>query len=270
MFLKAMLNSDIVYGERKNRTPQALQDGTISAQWTLLAAPLQLSQEPRFRKRNTRIYRLAHWPIWFFVFMIAPGKLVVELFTRGFDWRMFVWFVMVVAATGVAGWRGYLPGTEPRPYILRFTENKPNPLYRRVCYTIAWGNLLTFTMLNLTVLVDSAVTGKWHFRQIYGSAYLVPAVVVWSFGALGWLPRTRPSTQGESRERRYFYAMVWAVGAAHALTGLFWKLLPRTRQTNIVDLAVFTCTLVGVGVLALIGRLPRTQPIAYPEWAVSD
>src|SRR6516164_7200844 len=39
---------------------------------------------------------------------------------------------------GGAGLYGKLPGVEPRPYILRFDEAKPNPVYRRVCYTSAW------------------------------------------------------------------------------------------------------------------------------------
>ena len=226
--------------------------------------------ELRFRESNTRIYRLAHWPIWIFVFLIAPGPLVVQWFTRGFDWQMVIWLGIVLLTTGVAGWHGYLPGTEAKPYIIRFTENKPNPRYRRVCYTAAWGSLLTFTVLNLIVLVDAAVSGKWHFRQIYGAGYFVLAFAVWAGGALGWLPRTRPSTQGECRERRYFYAMVWAVGAAHACTGLVWKILPRTHQTNIVDLVVFSCAFAGIGLLALFGRLPRTQPLTYGEWAISD
>ncbi len=99
---------------------------------------------PRFRERNTALYRLAHWPIWIFVFFIAPGPLTFDLFEHGFDNRMATWLGVVLLATGIAGLRGRLPGVEPRPYILRFTEDKPNPLYRRVCYTMAWSDLITF------------------------------------------------------------------------------------------------------------------------------
>ncbi len=235
-----------------------------------LAAPLQLSREPRFRERNKRIYRLAHLPIWVFVFFIAAAPLVFDLFTRGFDLRMAVWLGIVTLATGVAGWHGQLPGTEAKPYILRFTEDKPNPLYRRLCYTVAWSDLLAFAVLNLAGLVGAVATGRWHLRQIYYSAYFGLASALWICGALGWLPRTRPSTKGEGRERRYFYATVWAVCAAHIVTGLLWKLLPRAHQTDGMKLAAYACTLVAVGLLAFVGRLPRTQPIAYPEWAVSD
>ena len=47
-----------------------------------------------------------------------------------------------------------MPGVEPAPYILRFDEDKPNPLYRKVCYTFAWNAVLNFALLNLAGLVD--------------------------------------------------------------------------------------------------------------------
>ena len=54
-----------------------------------------------------------------------------------------------MAATAIAGLRGRLPGCEPRPYIIRFTEDKPNPLYRRVCYTVAWSAVLAFGFVHI-------------------------------------------------------------------------------------------------------------------------
>ena len=47
-------------------------------------------------------------------------------------------WALVLVGTGIAGLFGQLPGVEPRPYIIRFTEDRPNPLYRRICYTMAW------------------------------------------------------------------------------------------------------------------------------------
>jgi hypothetical protein len=61
---------------------------------------------------------------------------------------MALWLTAVLVGTGIAGLRGRLPGVEPRPYIIRFTEDKPNPLYRRVCYTFAWSALVTYAALN--------------------------------------------------------------------------------------------------------------------------
>jgi hypothetical protein len=109
-------------------------------------------QQPVYREWNTPLYRLAHWPIWIFVFGIAPGPLTFDLFARGFQAPAARWLGAVLLVTAIAGMRGRLPGVEPRPYIVRFTEDKPNPLYRRICYTAAWSNLAAFTLLNLAGL----------------------------------------------------------------------------------------------------------------------
>ena len=71
---------------------------------------------------------------------------------------MAIWLGLVLVGTGIAGLRGKLPGVEPAPYIIRFTEDKPNPLYRRVCYTFAWSAVLTFALLNLAGLTWAAAT----------------------------------------------------------------------------------------------------------------
>ena len=67
----------------------------------------------RFRERNKPLYRLAHWPIWIFVFFIAPGPLTFDLLESGFDLRMAIWLCVVLSVTGAAGLRGLLPGVEP-------------------------------------------------------------------------------------------------------------------------------------------------------------
>jgi hypothetical protein len=224
----------------------------------------------KFRERNTAIYRLAHWPIWIFVFFIAPGPLTFDLFERGFDARMGIWLGVVLAATGIAGLRGRLPGVEPRPYILRFTEDKPNPMYRRICYTVAWGDLISFAVLNMAGLLYALATGTWRLRQIYEYAYFPLTITIWILGAAGRLPRVRSSTCGEGTERRYFYGTVWAVCAAEPLLGLLWKLLPRSPAADAVKLLAFTCVLAGAGYLARLGRLPRTRAIVPGELAISD
>ncbi len=216
------------------------------------------------------MYRVAHWPIWIFVFFIAPGPLTFDLFQGGFDRRMAAWLALVLLGTGAAGVRGRLPGVEPRPYILRFTEDKPNPLYRRVCYTLAWSDLISFLALNLAGLIYAVATGSWRLRQIYDHAYFPLAFVIVVAGALGLLPRVKASTKLEGTERRYFYGTVWAVCAAEPVLGLLWKLLPRTHEADAVKLVVFAGILVGMGVLGWRGMLPRTRPIVPGEWAISD
>jgi hypothetical protein len=234
------------------------------------AIKIELASRRKLREHNKISYRLAHWPIWIWVFFIAPGPLTFDLFERGFDWRMAAWLSAVIVGTGIAGLRGKLPGVEPKPYILRFTEDRPNPLYRRICYTFAWSAVAVFAVLNLAGLAIAVVTGKWMLRQLYVNGYFPLAVAVWIAGGLGRLPRVMASTKGEGHERRYFYGSVWAVCIAQPVLGIMWKVLPRTQAMNIVKLLVFIGILTFVGNLARLGLLPRTRPIVPGESAVSD
>ena len=232
--------------------------------------PVEYASHRKIRERNKLYYRFNHWPIWIFVFFIAPGPLTFDLFERGFDGRMVSWLLVVLIGTGVAGLRGCLPGVEPQPYIIRFTEDRPNPLYRRVCYTFAWSEVITFAVLNVSGLVVAIVSGEWYLRQIYDTAYFPLAGTVWILGALGRLPRVKPSTKGEGHERRYFYGSVWAVCFAQPTLWLLWKVLPQTRASDALKLVVFLAVLTFIGSLARLGRLPRTRPIVPGELAVSD
>jgi hypothetical protein len=62
------------------------------------------------RRWNTAVYRLAHWPIWIWVFFLAPGPLTFRLFAHGFGQGNLVWLAVVLACTGWAALRGKLPG----------------------------------------------------------------------------------------------------------------------------------------------------------------
>ena len=234
------------------------------------AERIELADDRRIRERNKAGYRLAHWPIWIWVFFIAPGPLTFDLFESGFDLRMALWLGAVLLGTGLAGLRGKLPGVEPRPYIIRFTEDRPNPLYRRVCYTLAWSEVIAFALLNAAGLAYAAATGDWRLRQFYEAAYFPIVGVVWLLGALGRLPRVKASTQGEGHERRYFYGSVWAVCIAQPILWPLWKVLPETRSSDALKLAVFVMILAYVGNMARRGLLPRTRPIVPGELAVSD
>ena len=144
---------------------------------------VELDSERKLRARNKASYRLNHWPIWIWTFFIAPGPLTFDLFAKGFDWRMAAWLGAVLAATGAAGLLGKLPGVEPAPYIIRFTEDRPNPLYRRICYTFAWSAVITFAVLNIAGLFWAIATGEWRLRQIYDAAYFPVAGSLWLLGA---------------------------------------------------------------------------------------
>ncbi len=232
--------------------------------------PVEYASQRKIRERNKLYYRFNHWPIWIFVFFIAPGPLTFDLFAQGFDRRMALWLGLVLTGTGIAGLRGRLPGVEPRPYIIRFTEDRPNPLYRRICYTFAWSEVITFATLNIIGLVWAVAVDRWYLKQIYRYGYFPLAATIWVLGLFGCLPRVKPSTKGEGHERRYFYGSVWAVCWAQPALWLMWKVLPRTRPGDAVKLLVFLGILGFVGYLARLGRLPRTRPIVPGEVAVSD
>jgi hypothetical protein len=162
------------------------------------AIPVEYASQRKIRARNKLHYRFNHWPIWIFVFFIAPGPLTFDLFERGFDRRMVLWLGAVVLGTGLAGLRGRLPGVEPAPYIIRFTEDRPNPLPR---VHIAWSAAITFAVLNIAGL-SSRLRPTVH-QQIYrarlpdcrhGLAVALETAAVMA------------STKGEGHERRYFTA----------------------------------------------------------------
>jgi hypothetical protein len=234
------------------------------------ARRVEFDTDRQIRKRNKLYYRINHWPIWIFVFFVAPGPLTADLFARGFDARMATWLGVVLLGTGIAGLFGKLPGCEPAPYIIRFTEDRPNPLYRRICYTTAWGELVAFPLINLAGMIDAVMTGEWRLMQLYEYAYFPLAGGVWALGAFGKLPRVKPSTAGEGHERRYFYGWSWAVLLAQPVVWVLWKTMPSGFATDALKLVTFLGIVGAVGWCAHLGWLPRTRPIVPGELAVSD
>jgi hypothetical protein len=234
------------------------------------AGRIEYAHERRIREWNKPHYRLAHWPIWIWVFFLLPGPLTFRIFAGAFGWANLAWLATVLAGTGAAGVRGQLPGVEPRPYILRFDEDRPNPLYRRVCYTFAWNALLSFAAINMLALGIAVVTGAWRMKQLYQWGYGPVCGVVLLAGVAGVLPRAGVSTKNEGMERRYFYTAVWSVTAAQTLLLVTWKALPLNRRTAMLKLIVFAGTLAVMGFAGLRGLLPRTRPILAGEMIVAD
>ena len=231
---------------------------------------LEYASQRKLRDRNKLGYRFAHWPIWIAVFYLVPGPATFRLFAHGFDPRMGLWLGVVLLGTGIAGLLGQLPGVEPRPYIIRFTEDKPNPLYRRLCYTVAWSELIAYAALNLAGILWACLTGRWRMAQIYETAYLPVIIVVWILGVFGFLPRVKNSTCGEGDERRYFYGLMWAAPLAQTVVWILWRTLPVNAATNWLKLGAFCGVLAGMGWLAFRGVLPRTRKIVPGELAISD
>ena len=224
----------------------------------------------KIRERNTKPYRLAHWPIWIWVFFLAPGPLTFDLFSGRGSRSNLLWLLVVIVGTGVAGYLGQLPGVEARPYILRFTEDKPNPLYRKICYTFAWNAVITYALLNLAGLVIAVAKGAWFMKQLYLEAYFPLCGAVLLMGLLGLLPRVRRSTKGEGIERRYFYGAVWTTVISQSVLLVLWKTVPKTPAANELKLGAFVVSLLLVGGCAALGMLPRTRPIIPGQWMVAD
>ena len=219
----------------------------------------------KVRERNTLVYRVLHWPVWAWVYFLLPGPLIASLFHRGFDARVAAWIACVLAGTGLAAAFGKLPGTETRPYVMFFTEDKPNPVYRRVCYTMAWGVIAAYPAVNITGLLVAILSGRWMMHQLYATLFVPVMAAMWALGAAGRLPRTKPSVQFEGYERRVFYGAVWTVTIAQATVWGLSKALPRGRAADAAMLAAFAALMTSVGWLAYRGRLPRTRPIVPGE-----
>lgn len=235
-----------------------------------IARRVEYGAHRKMRTRNTVLYRVLHWPLWIFVFFLLPGPLTFDLFAgRANRWNL-LWLLLVLAGTGVAALRGRLPGAEPGPYILRFTEDRPNPLYRRVCYTFGWNAALNFALMNLLGCVVAVASGRWYMQQIYGRVYFPVMGIVVALGMLGVLPRVRPSTAGEGTERRYFYGTVWSATLAQTVLMILWQVLPRTHAADVAKLVAYVLVLALVAALAAAGYLPRTRPILPGELIVAD
>ncbi len=226
---------------------------------------IEYAHERKIRERNTTVYRICHLPIWIWVFFLAPGPLTFSLFAHGFNRYNALWLGIVLVCVLIAGYFAQLPGCEHGPYIIRFDEDKPNPLYRKICYTFAWNAALNFALLNLAGSVIAVATGVWYMKQIYQVAYFPILVIVLLLGALAQLPRCKRSTRYEGIERRYFYGTVWSVTIAQTVLLILWKTLPKTPATNVAKLVVYLVVLAFVGVLAVKGVLPRTRPILPGE-----
>ena len=65
---------------------------------------IELDTERKIRVRNKLHYRFNHWPIWVFVFFIAPGPWTYTVFEHGFNGRTAAWLAVVMAASGYGFW----------------------------------------------------------------------------------------------------------------------------------------------------------------------
>jgi hypothetical protein len=178
---------------------------------------------------------------------------------RAGDWPLLSWFAVVAVSSGIAGLRNRLPGVEAAPLIVNLAADKPNPFYRRFCYTFAWAAILHTTLLNLTELVFGTLTGRSAGYEVYEYGYFPLAGVIFVLGLRGVLPRAKASTRGEGVERRYFYGAAWAGGISQLALGFLSVLLTHNQQTYALKLLIFVPMLSTFALCAKLGLLPRTQ-----------
>ena len=234
------------------------------------ARRIELASDRVIREKNKASYRLNHWPIWIFVFFIAPGPMTFILFERGFDTQMAGGWRVVLIGTGLAGLFGKLPGVEPRPYIIRFTEDRPNPLYRRICYTMAWSEAITFAVLNIAGLVYAIVAGDVAAPPDLRRGVLSAGRVDLAARRARAVAAREALDQG-GRARAALFLRLGLGGlhrAADPVADVEGAAAHATAEA--IKLVIFVGILLWVGNMARRGLLPRTRPIVPGELAVSD
>ena len=235
------------------------------------AGKVDYAHERKIRERNTRLYRLAHWPIWIWVFFLAPGPLTFYAVRPGLSLGQ-----LGLARRCAPRHRhrefsaAACPDASRAPTSCASTKTSPTPSIAASATPLRGTQCSTSRCSIWPAWSSPSATGVWYMKQIYNYAYSPLCAVILLLGLAGWLPRVGPSTKGEGIERRYFYGSVWAVTAAQTVLLVLWKALPLTQSTSLIKLAAFVGVMVVMGVLAYHGKLGRTRPILPGELMVSD
>ena len=213
------------------------------------------AKPPRFRERNKISYQVAHWPIWIFVFFIAPGPLTFDLFDHGFDARIGVWLGAVLLATGIAGVARPLAGRRTKAVHPALHGGQTESTVPPVCYTAAWSDLIAFAILNLAGLIYAVATGTWRLRQIYDHAYFPLAIALWIWAHSGSCHASARRPRAKARSAAIFTGRCGPCAAAEPVLGVLWKILPRSHAADRDKLAVFAGILAVTGYFAYRGKL---------------
>ena len=226
------------------------------------------------RPRNKFYYRLLHIPLWIWAFWILPGHLTSALFRQGPDQRHWVWLAMVSAACLWRGIVGRLPGSEIIPYITHFGEDKPNPLYRVVCYSVAWIDLLAPFAINLTALVIVSITGKWMIYSLYGIFYYSLVAIIILATIMNITPRARRSVRDDGAEKAWFYLAVWVVAPTQVAAWTMWRMGRfmglSGESLNLLRLGTFVLVSLLFFTLGYLEKLPRTRRYSLSLAPVGD
>jgi hypothetical protein len=221
------------------------------------------------RERNKTYYRVLHLPIWIWVFFILPGNLTYDLYLHGPDRRHGVWLAAVLAVCIWRGFAGRLPGVEPQPYIRYYGWNQPNLLYRVICYTAAWIDLLVPFALNFIGIILSVITGKWLLADLYAYVYYPLALAIALAAFFDRVPRARRMTLNEGAEKAWFYVAIWTVVPTQVAAWGAWRLGAKLHlgamELNCLRLSVFVLFGFVSLLLGLLGKLPRSKRFYLTE-----
>jgi hypothetical protein len=134
-------------GGSRHSCPGAKSQKDTRPEEAALSIPVEYASHRKIRERNKLYYRSTTGRSGYSCFFIAPGRSPSTSSSAGStrEWRSGS--APVLIATGIAGLRGRLPGVEPKPYIIRFTEDRPIRCYRRRLLHVAWSEVITFAVL---------------------------------------------------------------------------------------------------------------------------
>jgi hypothetical protein len=135
-------------------------------------------------------------------------------------------------------------------------------MYRTVCYTAAWIDLLVPATLVSIGLVFATFTGQWRLEELFTWLYYPLAGLVVIGTLVDITPRARRSTLQEGAERAWFYVAIWTIVPAQVVAWGAWR-LGRFMSIDPHSLAyvrfgVFTIVTTAMLALGLKGALPRT------------
>ena len=181
------------------------------------ARRIELASGSRHPHAQQDLIPAAHWPIWIFVFFIAPGPLTFDLFERGFDTRMMLWLASCWSAPASPAFR---------PAAGRRAGAVHHPLHRGSAQPALSPHLL-HGGVERSDRVRAAqhrrpglaiVTGEWRLKQMYEAAYFPIAGTFWCSARRPAAAR-QARRRGWGHERRYFYGSVWAVASPSRSSG---------------------------------------------------
>ena len=195
------------------------------------ARRIELASDRLIRERNKVSYRIAHWPIWIWVFFIAPGPTDVR------PVRARVRFADGVVAGGGARRHRHrrsvaasCRASSRAPTSSASLRIVPIRCIAASATRSRGARSIAFAVLN----IDRARGGDCDRRVAACGRCTTPhtfpsSSAIWLLGAFGQLPRVKRSTKDEGHERRYFYGSVWAVCIAQPILWLLWRVLPRSH-----------------------------------------